>query len=1529
MSNRIDDRIVQMQFDNQKFEKNIAQSQKSLEKLDKSLKFQNTNKLDELVEYIKKIDFSGIERGVQNLENRFSAFGIATMAVITRITNAAIDLGKRLANMSIGQAISGGKKRAFAIEQARFSLQGLLQDVDKVDRVMNIALKSVDGTAYAFDDAAKAASNFVATGLNDAQLTKALKATADVTAVVNGNYESMAHLMTSIAGNGRLMGINLQSFSSQGLNVAAQMSKWMNEVKSGQVKDVPDAIKKQINSIIKAYGKGGKLSEQQFRDAVSKGKISFDLVSEAFSTMFGEHAKSANETFTGALANMKAALSRTGAAFFTPLVKQGGPLVKMFNAIRITINALNKTLDPFVKAVEGAVSSFANWVAKIADVDKGEALLHIADLMEGFANILEIAKIALNQFKKAFSKSLFGQDKQSGIDKFNTFAENFKNFTQYLKGISQTFRGTSIFGKDFVDGFTGVADLIFKIKADIKTVFKELKNLFGPSVKRLGEALLTLFGSVGRFVSTFVRASKAAGFFESIIRSLGKILNSILRPAIELVSKGIEKFSKKLDENNNFGKLTKTLAEIAVKFEEFADAVSNKVFGTAFEIINGGLEALNNMLHPVNDTLEETANKVSPLAVITDTIAAGLTKVWNVIKSIGNGIAKFFKDAFNFSVEETGGVFSLAAIIEMVYYFYKRFKAMTKQMSMFGTFWYELEKIPGRLIDIVEQFRVALVNIQKSTGGKVRELKRWATVGLMIAAALFILGAALKLIASADPVAVGASLVVLAAGLTGYIAAMQYMQKTMDAKKAKGVKKMTSAMIIMSVAMLVLAMALKKLSQIDIPHLIVGTLALSVLMGVLTACIKSLSNTQTNKGIKKSATAMILMSIAVNILAGAMTKIAKLEWEEIAKGLVGVGGLLLGLALFAKLMGDSKLKTRNLAGVWTLALSLDLMAGTLTKLSSLSWEEIGKGLAAVGGLLLGIGLASRLMSKKGMIGAGVGILFVSLALKALVKPIGTLGKMSLPTLAKGIGGLIVPLVAIGLLLKNMAKQKGLVAASAALLITSLALKSFTKTLKLLSAIPFMTLINGVSNLVLAAVGLRLVGEIAGPVSGSLLVLSAAVAVFGLGIAALATGLIQLGAGAGVVGAGLNAFASSLVAIVPTVVEAIAKGILQLVVILAENIPIIVDAVAKILIACAEAIITAGPALIEAITTVLVALLVSAHAILITAIDLVVDVILKILEAAEKLVPQIVKTTINIIVAILDTLAEGIPRIIDSGIKLVIALINGIADGIRNNNKEFWKAGLNILTAIIEGFVNAVKNIVGIVKEVGGKIVNFVKDGLGDKIDVIKDWVTDLPKKLLDWIKGKADAVKEVGANIMDGIGKGITGALSDLKKKVTSVVDSVVGWWKDKLGIHSPSRVMAEMGKYMDQGLVVGMENYSGAVKKASEAVGDGAIEGMMNALDGANALDFGTDFTDPVIKPVLDLSEIQNGSNLIGNLLNGDYTTGLGFSNLSGNVGSNTYNSTFNVTVNAAEGQDVNAIADAVSRRINEDIMSKGMVWA
>ena len=319
-----------MTFDNAQFEAGIKQTITSLSELKEALQF-NTAALNlgNVQDAVNGFKLDNISSAVEGLSSKFSALGVVGLRVLTNLTDSAINLGKRIYNISLGQILTGGKNRAQKVADARFQLKGLFNDAEKVESAFASASKAVDGTAYGLDAAVSTASQLASSNVQLGEdMDTALRGVAGLAAMTNSSFEEMGQIFTKVAGNGRLMGMELTRISAHGVNAAATIAKCLNT------------------------------TEAEVRDMVSKGKIDFNTFAKAMNSAFGDQAAKANETMTGALSNVRSALSRIGEIFYSGII-ENKEFIALINDLRIAINSVKKSLEPLKAPFKTLVSSLS------------------------------------------------------------------------------------------------------------------------------------------------------------------------------------------------------------------------------------------------------------------------------------------------------------------------------------------------------------------------------------------------------------------------------------------------------------------------------------------------------------------------------------------------------------------------------------------------------------------------------------------------------------------------------------------------------------------------------------------------------------------------------------------------------------------------------------------------------------------------------------------------------------------------------------------------------------------------------------------------------------------------------------------------------------------------------------------------------------------------------------------------------------------------------------------------------------------
>lgn len=183
---------------------------------------------------------------------------------------------------------------------------------------------------------------------------------------------------------------------------------------------------------------------------------------------------------------------------------------------------------------------------------------------------------------------------------------------------------------------------------------------------------------------------------------------------------------------------------------------------------------------------------------------------------------------------------------------------------------------------------------------------------------------------------------------------------------------------------------------------------------------------------------------------------------------------------------------------------------------------------------------------------------------------------------------------------------------------------------------------------------------------------------------------------------------------------------------------------------------------------------------------------------------------TIIPLAVETLLQNLPAIVAAGMDLIMALVNGILDNI--------DLLIDCTLELIDVVVN--KLIENLPKLIDGGIRLIIALGIG-LIEAIPQLVGKIPEIITAIIEGFASGasrILDIGKNIVEGVWQGIKNAAKWLKDKIFGFFDGIIGGVKDFLGIHSPSRVFADMGKNMALGIGEGWDNQYDSIKKDIES---------------------------------------------------------------------------------------------------------------
>lgn len=1463
----VENRVVSMTFDNNAFERRISETLKSLDQLSKSLQFAGAAQgLTNLEAAAQGFDISNMASAVENISEKFSVLGAVGFSIIQELTGKATDFASSVSGKILDPLLAGGTKRATNIENAKFQFRGL---GIVVEEAMASALSAVKGTAFGLDEAAKAAAQFGASGIEvGEEMTTALRGIAGAAAMTNTSFAEIADIYTSAAGSGIVTNQDLQRFATRGLNAAAALGKELG------------------------------ITEQAVKDMASNGELSFKKFAEAMDGAFGEHATKANETYTGALSNMNAAIARIGASFFGPRMEQQRDL---FNALTPVIDQANDALQPFIETMLRITGSGTKGLIKTLEgIDLSALEKGITFVSEGIENIHGIAIDLWGILTEAFT-DIFPV-KEAG--KLVGFAEKFRDFTESLKLGSETAKKV----KNIFKGVFAVFGIGIEIVKQLGTL---LFGIFASFGKGQGGGILTFFSDMGATLADLHEHLVTGGGIAVIFEKLGE--------AIKKPKEFVRDFTKNMKEM--FSALTgnekanQFIDNLGTRFKSLQKVV--RAVGKAFTFISDGLKTLVDFLDPI------------------------ITYIVDWFKELGQKIADVMTPADFDNAVDIVNVGLLGGLVTI----FKRFMDNGLTFDFTGGV---LSNISG----VFEQLTGTLAAMQT-------ELKTKAL--LNIAVALGALTASLVVLSTIDPVALSAALAATAVGFAQLVGTLTALDQFTTGLGAAKLSLLATGMLALAAAMAVLSVAIKIMSTMSWQELARGLTGVGGGLIIMVGAMKYIPTDMS--GMIRAGIAMTGMAIAMLALSAAVKAFSTMEWEELGKGLVSVG---VGMGIFTlamKYMPSGMLGTS--IGLVAISVSLIILAEAVERFAALDWEVLGKGFLGIGGGLAVIALAMSLMPLSLPLTAS-GLVIVSGALIILAKAVAEMAKIPWKSMAKSIGGFAVLLGVLALAMHGM---NGALVGAAALVVVSGALHILTKVLESLAKLSIAEIATGLITIAALMGVIGAAAALIAPVlpalyglAGAIFLLGGAFALFGAGVALVAKGFEIIAK----VGRTSAQVFVDIIKIFKTAMPEIAAAFLDSIATLAEKvmelIPTLVKAFTVMVSHILDSVEELAPKLIEVATVAVMALIKSFEAIapklietgfvilmsflegvrnniyeiailsgeiinkfiegILENIDLLIDtgvnllisfldgmsdrasdiveagsdllssflrgisdnvhevvnavgdIITEFINAVSDNINDIITAGANLIIDFVKGIANNLQRVIDAGFDTVIKFINGLADSIRENKPKLRAAGLNLLDALFGGVIEKAKDVskwfgnfpIKVLEWIGnltrtllGKGADLIGGLFGGIVNIIKhvaSFFMNLGGAIVTWVGSLLKTLYEAGKDVIRGLWDGISSMTGWIENKVGGLGSNLLSSFSNALGIFSPSREFATLGKYIMLGLGVGIDRNSETPMNSLKRVSK-KLSTMMEDMDDFN----------PKITPVLDLSRVQSESQNIGRL--------------------------------------------------------------
>lgn len=1254
MSEVIDQRVVEMEFDNGRFEKNVGQTMDTLEKFKKTLNFEGATKGFENIDMAaKKMDFSSMASAIESVKGRFQALEVAAITVMVNLTNAAINAGKRIVSaLTVAPVMDGFREYEMVLNAVQTTMAGTGKTMQQVENELGRLDEYADKTVYSTRDMLQSLPKFTNAGVKLEPAVTAMIGIANATALAGGGAQQASiafYNMGQSIGTGYLTRMDYNS-----LNLAGTATmEWKNQMVEAAI--AAGTLTKTQDGLFKA-GKKTFTLQSLFIDGLQEQWASTDVMMKVWqdygdaTTEIGKKAWAAAQdikTFSQMMETLKASAGTGWKETWQILVGDLEGAKKLWTGLGTFVNSI---LSASAKARNELLQGW---------VDRGGMKKTIKTVQNLYEAVMSIVRPIRDAFMDIFPPIL---------------PKHLAKFSRALYELTQKLKLGEEASENLKRTFKGFFAFLKIIGLAIGALSKFVEPLWNLLLK-VGGAFLKVTGAMGDWMVKVYEFIQSGDIFNKAVNGIILFLTNAVTAVKNFIASIKEKF-----QSPGFEAFHKFLENIHTKMSELFAKLADIKFGVVGVVKDMGDSIKNSKLFSFFKSLWETIKTVGgALGEFFGAVIKGLGKLlgsadYNTLFTVINGVIK-------------GGIG--ISIIDFI-------KKLGDSVQSYAGIGESFKKIFSQISEALDAFK----------------MKQKAGILQQVAISLLLLAAALFMISRIDSEKLGSAIAVITLLFGELMGTLAIFNKIVG---PKGAAQAATTMITISAAILILSIAVKKVGELNFGQAMTGLFVITTLLAAVVASMLMLQSNE--QAVIKGASQMILIAVAIKVLASACSDLAVLPWKMVIRGLVGVVALLAAVMAFMKFGDFSGMSVKAGLGMIAISVAIKILASACAEIAKLDWEQIGKSLAAIGGLLLELALFSNLVEGgKGLLKAAIAMVVIGAALKILVSVLAELGGMDWDVLKQGLKGLawslgIITLAismipkgtvsmglglilvstallilakaigkigeipynnlnnaikvmawSLGLLVIALNAMTGTISGSFALLIAVGALNLLVPVLTILGAMSWAAIIKGLVGLAGAFAIIGLAGLILKPIIGSIIGLGVAITFVGLGLAGIGLGLILAGTGLSLIAVGITALAGSLAVGATAIVAALGAIIVGVI----NLIPQVIDQFGLALAAFLNLIIEQAPLIAEAILTIVV----------------------EAIKGFGEIVPLLAETLLTVISDVLKSLADHTPEIVDSVFRFLI----GILEGIAKNLPSLIQAGVDVLMALFQGVVDALGGI---------------------------------------------------------------------------------------------------------------------------------------------------------------------------------------------------------------------------------------------
>ena len=1382
MSTTIDERVVEMRFDNKQFESNVQTSLSTLDRLKKSLNLSGAAKgFDEIDSASKKVNMNGLANAVESVRLKFSALEVMAVTALANITNSALNAGKRIVSALTIDPIKTGfqeyETQIGAVQTILANTQHEGTNLQQVNRALDELNTYADKTIYNFTEMTRNIGTFTAAGVNLQTSVDSIKGIANLAAVSGSTSQQASTAMYQLsqalaAGKVSLMDWNSVVNAGMGGKVFQDALVRTSELLGTGAKNAINMY----GSFRESLTKGEWLTTEvltetlkQFAGAYSEADLIQQGFSESQAKEIAQMAKTAEEaatkvkTFTQLWDTLKESAQSGWTATWEILIGDFEEAKDLLSEVSETIgNVIGEAAQARNDLLSGGLSSGWKQLLNQGIADEAGYIESIQEVARKSGDAFDKMVADSDNFSDALKKGL-----QEGVISSDTLSDAVHNLRDKMTGMSQEERKAAGYTSEMVeqiekldeglkngsvsmDEFTekilkpsgrenliqsiwnaakGLMSVIAPIKEAFRDIFPPMTSeqlyAFTEALRNLTERMKLSETTSENLKRTFKGLFAVLDIIKQAVTAVFNAVGSLLGGVDDLgagilgVTGTFGDWLVKLDEfikqgdvfNKVLGTIVSVIKTVATAIRDFVKVVAEKIAFPGFELFHSLLERLHTRMSQIGDAAGGMKSSVSSAFEAMGNALANcqfmqlLQAIWDAVKAIAGGIADAMGKVGSSLIDSIGNA-DFSGVIDLL------------NGISFGAIAVGITKFVGAIkeqLDSIGSIKESFIGILDSVRGCFEAYQSQLQAGtlLKIASAIAILVASLVALSLIDSAKLSAALGAITVLFADLMASMAVFNKISG--QASGVIRSTTAMLAISTSVLILASALKKLGDLDAKQLATGLTGVAGLTATMIVAAKSLG--KGGPTIIKGASQMVIFAAAIKVLASACEDLSALDWEGLAKGLVGVGVLLAEVSLFMNTAKFSGQSVTTATGIVILSGAIKILASACEDFAQMNWGEIGRGLTSIGivlaeivaftrltgnaqhviatsAALIGIGAAMKILAAavkdfsamnwselavglvgmagalatvtiavnfmpKNMIAIGTGLIAVSTALLIMASALENMGGMEWNEIAKGLvalGG------SLGIMAVGLRAMTGTLSGSAAMLVAASALAILTPVLSILGAMSWTAIVKGLVSLAGAFTVIGVAGAVLTPLVPTILGLSGAMALIGVAVLGLGAGLLAAGTGLSAIAVGFTALAAAGTAGATAVVASLTVIITGI----ADLIPAIVAKIGEAIVEFCKVIANSAGEIGNAVKEVVL-----------TLVDVLIEC-----------VPAIADGALKLIAGVLEALVQYTPQIVDSLFQFLI----GVLEGIARNLPGLIQAAIDVLMAFFAGIVDALKGI---------------------------------------------------------------------------------------------------------------------------------------------------------------------------------------------------------------------------------------------